>query len=155
VYENVRVAVETAMGYTVRPLLRPRNRADISSRAYDLLEVVQLGGKADRTAGQLAHGDQRIVEMAIALSREPRLLLLDEPTAGMGEIETEHMVSIIRQLHKERGITILFIEHDMDIVFGVADRITVLDNGQMLAEGRPEDIAANPDVQAAYLGRRR
>jgi branched-chain amino acid transport system ATP-binding protein len=155
VHENVRTAVETAMGYTVRPFLRGRDRAEISSRAYDLLDAVGLGGKADRLAGQLAHGDQRVVEMAIALSLEPRLLLLDEPTAGMGEMETEHMVSVIRRLHQERGITMLFIEHDMDIVFGVADRITVLDNGRMLAEGRPDDIAANAAVQEAYLGARR
>jgi len=155
IYENLRVAVETAMGFTLRPFLRARDRDLVARRVDDLLDAVQLQSRADQVAGELAHGDQRAVEMAITLSREPRLLLLDEPTAGMGETETQNMVDIIRRLHDERAITMLFIEHDMDIIFGVADRITVLDNGRMLAEGTAEEIAANAAVQAAYLGRRR
>jgi branched-chain amino acid transport system ATP-binding protein len=102
--------------------------------------------------GELAHGDQRVVEVAMALSLMPRLLLLDEPTAGMGDAETEHMVGLISRLHSEQGVSILFIEHDMDIVFGIAQRITVLDQGRVLAEGSPDAIAANPKVRAAYLG---
>jgi len=155
IYENLRVAVETAMGFTLRPFLPARDRDLVARRVDDLLDAVQLQSRADQVAGELAHGDQRAVEMAITLSREPRLLLLDEPTAGMGETETQNMVDIIRRLHDERAITMLFIEHDMDIIFGVADRITVLDNGRMLAEGTAEEIAANAAVQAAYLGRRR
>jgi len=155
VYENLRVAVETAMGFTFRPFLGAAHRAEVTRRVDDLLDTVQLQSRADYVAGELAHGDQRIVEMAITLSRQPRLLLLDEPTAGMGEMETQNMVDIIRRLHKGRGITMLFIEHDMDIIFSVADRITVLDNGTMLAEGSAEEIAANTAVQTAYLGRRR
>ena len=152
VYENLRVAVEAAMGLTFRPFLGAAGRREVARRVEELLAAVHLEEKADRVASELAHGDQRIVEMGITLSREPRLLLLDEPTAGMGEEETEHMVGIIRRLNRERGITMLFIEHDMDIIFGVADRITVLDNGTMLAEGTAEQIAANEAVQAAYLG---
>ena len=155
VYENLRVAVETAMGFTFRPFLGATHRAEVARHVDDLLDTVQLQSRADHVTGELAHGDQRIVEMAITLSRQPRLLLLDEPTAGMGETETQNMVDIIRRLHKERGITMLFIEHDMDIIFSVADRITVLDNGTMLAEGSAEEIAANTAVQTAYLGRRR
>ena len=155
VYKNIRVAVETAKGYTRMPFLGAAKRAAVQREVEELLATVHLESKADHVAGELAHGDQRTVEMAITLTREPRLLLLDEPTAGMGDDETHHMVGIIRRLHKERGITILFIEHDMDIIFGVADRITVLDNGHMLAEGTPDEIAANPTVQAAYLGNRR
>ncbi len=102
--------------------------------------------------GELAHGDQRVVEVALALSLEPKLLLLDEPTAGMAEHETEEMVALIRRLHAERELTILFIEHDMNIVFNVAQRITVLDYGRVLASGTPAEIAADPRVQAAYLG---
>jgi branched-chain amino acid transport system ATP-binding protein len=155
VYENLRVAVEAAMGLTFRPFLGAAGRRTVARRVDELLDAVQLSDKADRVASELAHGDQRVVEMGITLSREPRLLLLDEPTAGMGEQETEHMVGIIRRLNRERGITMLFIEHDMDIIFGVADRITVLDNGTLLAEGTATEIAANEVVQTAYLGTHR
>jgi branched-chain amino acid transport system ATP-binding protein len=116
------------------------------------MQIVNIRSKADRVAGELSHGDQRVVEVGIALSREPKLLLLDEPTAGMGDEETNHMTGLIQTLNKVQKISILFIEHDMNIVFGVADRITVLDNGTMLAEGNAKEIAANPRVQAAYLG---
>ncbi|MGH8326352.1 MAG: ATP-binding cassette domain-containing protein, partial [Steroidobacteraceae bacterium] len=130
-------------------------RRKVENRVGELLEVMRLTEKADRVAGELAHGDQRVVEMGITLTRDPKLLLLDEPTAGMGEEETAHMVGIIRRLHDERGITMLFIEHDMSIIFGVADRITVLDNGRLMAEGTAAEIAANERVQAAYLGHAR
>jgi len=153
VFENLRLAVEAAMGLTFRPFLGAAGRREVTRRAEDLLEAVHLSDKADRVASELAHGDQRVVEMGITLSREPRLLLLDEPTAGMGEEETAHMVGIIRRLNRERGITMLFIEHDMEIIFGVADRITVLDNGTLLAEGTATEIATSEAVQAAYLGR--
>jgi len=152
VFENLRLAVEAAMGLTFRPFLGAAGRREVTRRAEDLLEAVHLSDKADRVASELAHGDQRIVEMGITLSREPRLLLLDEPTAGMGDEETAQMVEIIRHLNRERGITMLFIEHHMEIVFGIADRITVLDNGTMLAEGTAEEVASNEAVQAAYLG---
>lgn len=155
VYENLRVAVETAMGLTHRPFIGRALRRKVENRVGELLEVMRLTEKADRVAGELAHGDQRVVEMGITLTRDPKLLLLDEPTAGMGEEETAHMVGIIRRLHDERGITMLFIEHDMSIIFGVADRITVLDNGRLMAEGTAAEIAANERVQAAYLGHAR
>ncbi len=117
-----------------------------------MLEITGLTEQADRTVSELAHGDQRVVEVTMALSRNPKLLLLDEPTAGMGHSETEHMVKLIRDLHVRQRQSILFIEHDMDIVFGIADRITVLNYGKVLATGSPREIAANPQVQAAYLG---
>jgi branched-chain amino acid transport system ATP-binding protein len=88
----------------------------------------------------------------MALSMKPRLLLLDEPTAGMGDNETDHMVELVRRLHAEQDMSILFIEHDMDIVFGIAERITVLDQGRKLAEGTPAEISADESVRAAYLG---
>jgi branched-chain amino acid transport system ATP-binding protein len=152
VYENLRVAVETAMGLNFRPWVSAATRAKIHNRVEELLDIVNIRAKADRVAGELSHGDQRVVEVGIALSRQPKLLLLDEPTAGMGDEETNHMTDLIRSLNKVQKITMLFIEHDMNIVFGVADRITVLDNGTMLAEGNAREIADNPRVQAAYLG---
>jgi len=152
VYENLRIAVETAMGLNLRPWVSRATRAAINARVDELMGIVKIAHKADRIVGEMSHGDQRVVEVGIALSRSPKLLLLDEPTAGMGDEETNHMTGLIRTLNKDQGITILFIEHDMAIVFGVADRITVLDNGTMLAEGNAAEIAANPRVQSAYLG---
>ena len=152
VYENLRVAVETAMGLNIRPWISRGLRAAINRRVDELMDIVNIAPKAHRIVGEISHGDQRVVEVGIALSRQPKLLLLDEPTAGMGDEETNHMTGLIRSLNKAQKISILFIEHDMNIVFGVADRITVLDNGTMLAEGNAAEIAANPRVQSAYLG---
>lgn len=152
VYENLRVAVETAMGLQLRPWISAATRARVEAKIEELAETTRLTAKMDRIVGEMSHGDQRVVEIGIALSRQPKLLLLDEPTAGMGDEETDHMTDLIRRLNKGQGITILFVEHDMAIVFGIADRITVLDNGRMLAEGSAAEISANPRVQSAYLG---
>ena len=152
VYENIRIGVETAARLNARPWLSRATRAEIIARTEELIGIVSLSGKEDRTVGELAHGDHRVVELGLALSLKPRLLLLDEPTAGMGDHETDHMVELVRRLHAEQDITILFIEHDMDIVFGIAQHITVLDQGRVLAEGTPEEISADPRVRAAYLG---
>jgi branched-chain amino acid transport system ATP-binding protein len=118
----------------------------------EILTLTSLTAKADRLVGELSHGDQRAAEIAMALALKPRVLLLDEPTAGMGEHETYQVAGLIRRLHKNSAYTIVLIEHDMRVVFNLADRITVLTEGSMLADGTPQEIAANPDVQAAYLG---
>jgi len=120
--------------------------------AAEMLSLVGLSAKADRLVGELAHGDQRTTEIAMALAQLPRLLLLDEPTAGMGDQETYEITALIRRLHRESNYTIVLIEHDMRVVFHLADRICVLDQGRMLAQGTPQEIAANETVQAAYLG---
>jgi branched-chain amino acid transport system ATP-binding protein len=152
VFENIRIGVETAANLNSKPWIGRDERQAVKRRVAELIDIADLGSKANRTVGELAHGDQRVVEVALALSLKPRLLLLDEPTAGMGDHETEHMVGLIRRLHVEQGMSILFIEHDMDIVFGIAERITVLDQGRVLAEGTPDVISADPKVRAAYLG---
>ena len=152
VRENLRIAAEVSLGVSARPWLSKAQRARVEDRVDELMALVGLTGKDDRITGELSHGDQRVVEVGIALSREPKLLLLDEPTAGMGDEETHLMTALIKRLNKEQGITTLFVEHDMEIVFGIADRITVLDNGHFLAEGNAQEIASNPKVQAAYLG---
>ncbi len=152
VRENVRIAAEVSLGWSARPWLSRAQKARVEERVDELMSMVGLTGKDDRIVGELSHGDQRVVEVAIALSRKPKLLLLDEPTAGMGDEETQMMTGLIRRLNKDQGITTLFVEHDMEIVFGIADRITVLDNGHFLAEGNAQEIASNPKVQAAYLG---
>ncbi len=152
VRENFRIAVETAMGCNLRPWMSAAMRAAIMRKVDELADIVRISAKMDRVAGELSHGDQRVVEIGIVLANAPKLLLLDEPTAGMGDEETNHMTDLIRRLNKNQGIAMLFVEHDMAIVFGIADRITVLDNGRMLAEGNATEIAANPRVQSAYLG---
>ena len=116
------------------------------------LKLVSLETKTDRLVGELAHGDQRAAEIAMALALQPHLLLLDEPTAGMGDQETYQITQLIRRLHRDSNYTIVLIEHDMRVVFHLADRICVLDQGRMLAQGTPQEIAANETVQAAYLG---
>jgi branched-chain amino acid transport system ATP-binding protein len=152
VYENIRVGVETAARVNARPWISRHERIVIRRRVEELIDTVDLNGKTNRVVGEMAHGDQRVVEVAVALAVKPRLLLLDEPTAGMGDHETDHMVGLIRKLHAEQGMSILFIEHDMDIVFGIAQRITVLDQGRVLAEGTPDAISSDAKVRAAYLG---
>jgi branched-chain amino acid transport system ATP-binding protein len=152
VFENIRVGVETAAKLNSKPWISRSERAAVKERVVELMEIVNLADKANRTVGELAHGDQRVVEVAVALSGRPRLLLLDEPTAGMGDTETDHMVDLVRRLHQDQNMSILFIEHDMDIVFGIAQHITVLDQGRVLADGTPNAISNDPKVRAAYLG---
>jgi branched-chain amino acid transport system ATP-binding protein len=153
VYENLRIGAEVAAGYRLRPWVSRAEAATIRGRIDETVELTGLSAKADRLAGELAHGDQRVVEIALALTLRPRLLLLDEPAAGMGDEETHTVASLIRKLHRAGELAIVLIEHDMRVVFGLADRITVLDQGRLLAEGSPEEIAANPAVQQAYLGK--
>jgi branched-chain amino acid transport system ATP-binding protein len=152
VHENVLTAAEVAAGQTLN-MLPGRAAAKLANDvAAEMLALVGLAGKADRLVGELAHGDQRTTEIAMALAQMPRLLLLDEPTAGMGDQETYEITALIRRLHRESNYTIVLIEHDMRVVFHLADYITVLDQGRMLAQGTPQEIAASEPVQAAYLG---
>jgi branched-chain amino acid transport system ATP-binding protein len=152
VRENLRIPVEVASGYRVRPWLSRDADAKVRERIGELLEMGGLTGKADRLVGELAHGDQRATEITMALALRPRLLLLDEPTAGMGDQETYDITQLIRKLHHDQKLSIVLIEHDMRVVFHLADRIMVLDQGKFLAEGTPPEIAANKAVQTAYLG---
>jgi branched-chain amino acid transport system ATP-binding protein len=152
VFENVRIAAEVAGGYRLKPWIGRSQQAQIHQRVEATLKQVALETKADRLVGELAHGDQRAAEIAMALALKPHLLLLDEPTAGMGDQETYQITQLIRRLHRDSNYTIVLIEHDMRVVFHLADRISVLDRGRLLAEGTPAEIAANEAVQAAYLG---
>jgi branched-chain amino acid transport system ATP-binding protein len=153
VFENVRISAEVAGGFGLRPWISRSDRADVHRRVEETLTLAGLDGKADRLVGELAHGDQRAAEIAMALALRPHLLLLDEPTAGMGDRETYEITQLIRRLHRDNNFTIVLIEHDMRVVFHLADHITVLDQGSLLAEGDPQEIAANQAVQAAYLGK--
>ncbi len=153
VYENLQIAVEIAAGFRLRVRLSRQEKNDVHARTTELLEMSGLAGKATRLVGELSHGDQRANEIMMALALKPRLLLLDEPTAGMGDQETYDITQLIRKLHREQKLSMVLIEHDMRVVFHLADRIMVLAEGNMLAEGTPKEIAANEAVQAAYLGK--
>ena len=152
VRENLRIPVEVASGFRLRPWLSHDDNKKVLARVSELLEMGGLTSKADRLVGELAHGDQRATEIMMALALRPRLLLLDEPTAGMGDQETYDITQLIRKLHRDQKLSIVLIEHDMRVVFHLADRIMVLDQGKYLAEGTPQEIAANKAVQTAYLG---
>jgi len=152
VRENLRIAVEAAAGLRLRAWLPQVDDQKIRARISELIGMGGLSAKADRQVGELSHGDQRANEIMMALALKPRLLLLDEPTAGMGDQETYEITHLIRRLHKDSKLTIVLIEHDMRVVFHLADRIMVLDQGKFLAEGTPQEIAANEAVQTAYLG---
>jgi branched-chain amino acid transport system ATP-binding protein len=152
VSENLRIAVESAAGLRLSPWASRGTRREIANRVVELLTAGGLIGKGQRLVGELSHGDQRATEIMMALALKPRLLLLDEPTAGMGEQETRDVVRLISRLHKDERLTIVLIEHDMRVIFHLADRITVLAEGSVLADGAPDAIAANERVQAAYLG---
>jgi branched-chain amino acid transport system ATP-binding protein len=153
VHENLRIPVEVASGFRLKPWLSHAADAKVRERVADLLQMGGLTDKGGRMVGELSHGDQRSTEIMMAIALNPRLLLLDEPTAGMGEQETFEIIQLIRRLHKDNKLTIVLIEHDMRVVFHLADRIMVLDQGKFLAEGTPAEIAANEAVQTAYLGK--
>jgi branched-chain amino acid transport system ATP-binding protein len=153
VRENLRVPVEVAAGHRLKPRMSKNDEVTAAARIEELLEMGGLSGMGDRLVGELSHGDQRATEIMMSIALKPRLLLLDEPTAGMGDQETYHVTQLIRRLHRDEKLTIMLVEHDMRVIFHLADRIMVLAEGAVLAEGTPDEIAKNEQVQAAYLGK--
>jgi branched-chain amino acid transport system ATP-binding protein len=146
------MAIQLKAGGNFRLLGGRSLLSSTESQARASLEFLGLADRADTLASTLPHGDQRLLELAMALAQRPQLLLVDEPTQGLSPEDTQAAVAVIRQITKERALTILLVEHDMDVVFDLADRISVLHLGQLIADGSPSEIRANPDVQKAYLG---
>ena len=156
VIENVEVGCHLATrGGIAASLLRPawfrKQEIEVRERAHELLDFVGLGGQAEQDAEILPYGQQRLLEVARALASKPKLLLLDEPAAGLNTQETEGLATIIQKINAQ-GTTVLLIEHDVGLVTRIAHRIAVLDFGKKIAEGTPDEIKAHPEVIAAYLG---
>ena len=149
-HDNVALAVQANSGHSFKFWKNARKDSDLRKPALGYLQQVGLENRAEVEAGQLSHGEHRQLEIAMALATRPKLLLLDEPMAGMGPKESIAMVEILQELKGK--LTILLIEHDMDVVFTLADKITVLVNGRGIATDSPEAIRKNPEVKEAYLG---
>jgi branched-chain amino acid transport system ATP-binding protein len=153
------LTIEAILTATVQAHLRQAERImrrfplpECRERAFAAMDMLGLADKAAVISANLSHGDQKLLDIGLALVLEPRVLLLDEPTAGMGSEERWQMIEKVRELWKRQNITLVFIEHDMDIVFKIAEAICVLCYGRVLAEGSPDSIRGNPEVIAAYLG---
>ena len=148
--DNVSLAVQTRSKNRMSLLTRFQEMGDVKQRTMEILERIGLGKWADVPAGQLSHGDQRHLEIGMTLATGPELLLLDEPTSGMSPAEAAQTMDLIKDL--SRDFTIVLIEHNMDIVMNISDRIAVLNFGRKIAEGSPEEVADNPEVRRVYLG---
>lgn len=152
VFENVQAAVISHRRKSLNLIKQANRLLDINGEVFQILEEVGLGAKADQSTTSLAHGDLKILDIAIALSLNPKMLLLDEPTAGMSPEERYDVINLIISLWKKRDLTIVFIEHDIDLVFANSQVIRVLNYGQVIAEGKPGEIRENREVITAYLG---
>ncbi|WP_424987389.1 ABC transporter ATP-binding protein [Microbulbifer sp. S227A] len=150
VFENVQVALIADRGQMFN-MLRP-GASLFREDVMRMLDLVHLGNEAGNTAGVMSYGKQKQLELAVALASEPDLLLLDEPTAGMSPQETIDSISLIGQIAESRNLTLLFTEHDMNVVFSIADRLSVLHHGELIATGNPDEIRQDPDVRRIYLG---
>jgi len=148
--DNIALAVQASQGHAFRFWANARRDKSLRHSAYEWLSMVKLEDRAEWLASEVSHGERRQLEIAMALATEPSLLLLDEPMAGMGQEESSAMINILRSLRGKK--TVLLVEHDMDAVFALADRISVLVYGRIIATGSPDDIRSNDEVQRAYLG---
>jgi branched-chain amino acid transport system ATP-binding protein len=160
VLDNVKIALQwgshrSLIGTLLSSPSFRRSERELDTRSMELLELFGLGSQRDRLARNLPYGDQRRLEIARAVGIHPKLLLLDEPNAGMNPIETQELLALIRRLRDELGITIILVAHDIPLVMNLCDRIQVLNYGRLIAEGDPAAVRANPDVIAAYLGQAR
>jgi branched-chain amino acid transport system ATP-binding protein len=152
VFENLQIPIFSLLNRSLSFFKSVHRYTDVNERVKKLLDEVGLMDKKDLPAGTLSHGDQRLLEIGLAMAPEPKLFFLDEPTAGMNPLERVKVLENIRRLSREKQSTFVIIEHDMDIVFSLSDRIVVLHRGQILADGEPGEIKRNEDVRKVYLG---
>jgi len=152
VLENVLIPVLSRMGKSLNFITSAKKIPQVNQEVLEVLESIGLAEKSNLLATALSHGDQKRLEMAIALANRPSLMLLDEPTAGMSPEDTARTVELIKKVCKTLAITVIFTEHDMEIVFAISDRISVFHQGRIIAEGKPQDIRYNERVIEAYLG---
>jgi branched-chain amino acid transport system ATP-binding protein len=150
VIENVALGARSRLGANLHMWHQAQSVAEARDRACEVLDMLGLGAHAEGNAGHLAHGDKRILEIAIALALQPQVLLMDEPTAGMSPGETERIGALIRRIAARA--TVLLVEHDMEMVLGISDQITVMTQGRVIASGTPDAVSRDPIVQDAYLG---
>jgi branched-chain amino acid transport system ATP-binding protein len=150
VFENVRLSAQARSGHALRMFGNVRGDEAVNARAEDALQQTGLAHRAQTTANLMSHGEQRQLEIAMVLATDPRVILLDEPLAGMGQSEARRMIDLIAGLKVGRAV--LLVEHDMDAVFALADRLTVMADGQVIASGLPAEVRAHPTVRSAYLG---
>ncbi len=154
VFENVRVAVISRQRASFTFFRNVASLGAVKDEVSRILELIGMADKAHQISGKLAHGDQKLLDIGIALALESKLLLLDEPMAGMSPEERRRMVRMIHKLWEDLAVTLVFIEHDMDMVFSISQKIMVLSYGLLLAEGAPQEISRNEQVIAAYLGKK-
>ncbi|MCK6209618.1 ABC transporter ATP-binding protein [Georgenia sp. EYE_87] len=152
VLENARLAAQRRLGGNLSVLRFPRRSDDASARALDHLAEVGLADRVDVLAGGLSHGDKRKLEIAVLLAMDPSVILLDEPMAGVARADVPGLSEVIRRMHRDHGCTVLMVEHHIDVVMGLVDRVAVLHQGTILALDEPGKIMADPLVQSAYLG---
>ncbi len=152
VFENLQIPVFSLLNRSLSLFKSIHSHADVNEKVEKLLAELGMTSKKDFPSGTLSHGDQRLLEIGLAMASEPKLLFLDEPTAGMNPVERIKVLENIRRLSREKQSTFVIVEHDMDIVFSLSDRIVVLHRGQILADGKPEAIKQNEDVKKVYLG---
>jgi branched-chain amino acid transport system ATP-binding protein len=153
VLENVRLAAQATGRDSFRFLRSAGHFQKYEVRAWKILSLVGLADKGMQLAKTLPHGDQRKLELGVILAPDPTILLLDEPTAGMASEQVPEMLNLIRQIQRSGNKTIILVEHNMNVVMNISDRITVMHQGSILADGTPKEISANPEVQSAYLGK--
>lgn len=151
VFENLRIARQARVGGSFRIFCSKQKLNSVTRDTWAMLERLGLEKVADQPAKNLAYGDQRVLEVAIAMAGDPKVLFLDEPTAGMSPAETQHIADLIKDLAND--ISVVLVEHDMDMVMRISDRITVLQDGGIISEGTPEEIRNNQHVKEAYLGK--
>lgn len=151
-FENVRVAVQAGDDRGMKLRTRADSLTEVTDRTNEILEEIELAEEADQRVEDLSYGDKRKLEIGLVIANEPKLLLLDEPTAGMGREETASIIQLIQRLNEKWGFTLLLIEHDLEIVMNISDTVSVLQGGRLIANGSPKEIQSNDRVKEAYLG---